>query len=290
MKVSGFTFVRNAVQYDYPVVEAITSILPLCDEFIVAVGNSTDSTRELIQSIDSPKIKIIDTVWDDALRAGGQTFALETNKAFESISPDADWAFYIQADEVVHEKYHENIRQAMNKYKDDKRVEGLLFNYIHFYGSYDYLGDAYRWYRREVRIIKNDKSITSYKDAQGFRKKPNIKINAKLIDAYVYHYGWVRDPRKMQGKRRSFNHFYFDDEWIEKNVGAAESFDYTGIDALRRFDGTHPIVMQPRIEAMNWKFDHDISRNNLKPKDKLKRIIEKWTGWRMGEFRNYKII
>lgn len=290
MKVSGFTFVRNAVQYDYPVVEAITSILPLCDEFIVAVGNSTDSTRELIQSIDSPKIKIIDTVWDDALRAGGQTFAIETNKAFERISADSDWAFYIQADEVVHEKYHENIRQAMNKYKDDKKVEGLLFNYIHFYGSYDYLGDAYRWYRREVRIIKNDKSIASYKDAQGFRKKPNIKINVKLIDAYVYHYGWVRDPRKMQGKRRSFNHFYFDDEWIEKNVGEAESFDYSEIDALRRFDGTHPKVMQPRIEAMNWKFDHDISRNNLKPKDKLKRIIEKWTGWRMGEFRNYKII
>jgi len=290
MKVSGFTFVRNAVQYDYPVVEAITSILPLCDEFIVALGNSEDSTRELIQSIDSPKIKIIDTIWDDALREGGQTFAIETNKAFESISPDADWAFYIQADEVVHEKYHENIRHAMNKYKDDRRVEGLLFNYIHFYGSYDYLGDAYRWYRREVRIIKNDKSITSYKDAQGFRKKPNIKIHAKLIDAYVYHYGWVRDPRKMQGKRRSFNHFYFDDEWIEKNVGEAESFDYSEIDALRKFNGTHPRVMQPRIEAMNWKFDHDISRNNLRPKDRLKRIIERWTGWRMGEFRNYKII
>ncbi|MEP2670053.1 MAG: glycosyltransferase family 2 protein [Cyclobacteriaceae bacterium] len=290
MKVSGFTFVRNAVQYDYPVVEAITSILPLCDEFIVAVGNSTDSTRELIQSIDSPKIKIIDTIWDDSLREGGQTFAIETNKAFEGISPDADWAFYIQADEVVHEKYHDTIREAMNKYKDERRVEGLLFNYIHFYGSYDYVGDAYRWYRREVRVIKNDKSIASYKDAQGFRKKPNIKINAKLIDAYIYHYGWVRDPRKMQGKRRSFNHFYFDDEWIEKNVGEAESFDYSEIDALRRFNGTHPKIMQPRIEAMNWKFDHDISRNNLKPKDRLKRIIEKLTGWRMGEFRNYKII
>ncbi|GAB1446960.1 hypothetical protein MASR2M41_27870 [Flammeovirgaceae bacterium] len=290
MKVSGFTFVRNAVQYDYPVVEAITSILPLCDEFIVAVGNSSDTTRELIQSINSPKIKIIDSVWDDSLREGGHTFAVETNKAFENISPDSDWAFYIQADEVVHEKYHESIREAMNKYKEDKRVDGLLFNYIHFYGSYDYVGDAYRWYRREVRIIKNNKSITSYKDAQGFRKKPNIKINAKLIDAYVYHYGWVRDPRKMQGKRRSFNHFYFDDAWIEKNVGQAESFDYSEIDALRRFNGTHPQIMQPRIEAMNWKFDHDISKNSLKLKDKAKRIIEKLTGWRMGEFRNYKII
>lgn len=290
MKVSGFTFVRNAVQYDYPVVEAITSILPLCDEFVVAVGNSGDSTRELIQSIHSPKVKIIDTVWDDSLRQGGQTFALETNKAFQGISPEADWAFYIQADEVVHEKYHGAIREAMAKHKDDKRVEGLLFDYIHFYGSYDYVGDAYRWYRREVRIIRNDKSIVSYKDAQGFRRKPNIKINAKLINACVYHYGWVRDPRKMQGKRRSFNHFYFDDAWIEKHVGPAESFDYSEIDALRRFEGTHPMVMQPRIKAMNWEFAHDMSRNNLKPKDRLKRLVEKMTGWRMGEFRNYKII
>lgn len=290
MKVSGFTFVRNAVKFDYPVVEAITSILPLCDEFIVAAGDSTDATKELIQSINSPKIKIIDTVWDESLREGGQTFALETNKAFAQISSDSDWAFYIQGDEVVHEKYHDTIKAAMVKYKDDSKVDGLLFNYLHFYGSYDYVGDAYRWYRREVRIIKNDKSIASYKDAQGFRRKPNLKINAKLIDAYIYHYGWVRDPRAMQGKQRSFNHFYFDDEWIEKNIGNAAEFDYSGIDALRKFTGTHPEVMKKRIQTMNWKFDHDISRNSFKIKDKFKRFMENLTGWRIGEFRNYKII
>ncbi|MEQ9592592.1 MAG: glycosyltransferase family 2 protein, partial [Cyclobacteriaceae bacterium] len=182
------------------------------------------------------------------------------------------------------------IRAAMLEYQNDVRVEGLVFNYLHFYGSYDYVGDAYRWYRREVRVIKNDLSIHSYRDAQGFRKKPNIKINAKLIDAYVYHYGWVRDPRAMQGKQRSFNHFYFDDEWIEKNIGKAVEFDYTGIDALRPFEGTHPEVMRKRIDAMNWKFDHDISHNNFRLKDRFKRFVENLTGYRIGEFRNYKII
>src|SRR6478672_5293005 len=107
MKVSGFTFIRNAVINDYPIVEAITSILPLCDEFIVAHGNSSDNTLELLQNINSSKIKIIDTVWDDSLREGGRTFALETDKAFEAISKDTDWAFYIQGDEVIHEKYHD---------------------------------------------------------------------------------------------------------------------------------------------------------------------------------------
>ena len=144
MKVVGFTFIRNAVRFDYPIVEAIKSILPICDEFVVALGNSEDSTLELISSINSDKIRIINTVWDDSLREGGRVLADETNKAFAAISEDADWAFYIQGDEVVHEDYLENIRQGMLKYKDDKRVEGLLLNYTHFYGSYDFIGNSRR--------------------------------------------------------------------------------------------------------------------------------------------------
>jgi len=90
MKVAGFTIIRNAIKFDYPVVEAINSILPICDEFIVAVGNSDDETLQLIKSINSPKIKIIETVWDDSLRQGGQVLAIETNKAFDAISKDVD--------------------------------------------------------------------------------------------------------------------------------------------------------------------------------------------------------
>ena len=290
MKVSGFTFVRNAVKFDYPVVEAITSILPVCDEFVVALGNSDDQTLELLESINSDKIKIVQTTWDDSQRQGGRTFALETDKALQAVARDSDWCFYIQADEVVHEKYHDVIQKAMIIYKDQPEVDGLLFSYLHFYGSYDYIGEAYRWYRREIRIVKNNLNIFSYRDAQGFRKKPNEKLNVKLIDAFVYHYGWVREPKAMRGKQRNFNHYYFDDQWIDRNVPKTESFDYTGIDALKPFDGTHPLVMKERIDSMNWKFDHDISKKNFKLKDRFKRWIERWFGWRIGEYRNYKII
>ena len=172
MKVSGFTFIRNAVKYDFPVVEAIISILPVCDDFYVAVGRSDDNTLELIQGIDKNKIRIIETVWDDApaTNSGARVFALETDKAFQAIPKDSDWAFYIQGDEVVHEKYLGNIRSAMERYQNDQKVEGLLFNYLHFYGSYDYIGISPKWYRNEIRVIKNDKSIYSFRDAQGFRK------------------------------------------------------------------------------------------------------------------------
>ena len=133
MKISGFTFIRNALKYDYPIVEAITSILPICDEFIVAVGKSEDETLQLIKNINSSKIKIVETVWDDNLREGGHLLAAETNKAFKQISKDSDWAFYIQGDEVIHEKYLPVIQQALKDYKEDTRIEGLLFNYLHFY-------------------------------------------------------------------------------------------------------------------------------------------------------------
>ena len=121
MKISGFTIVRNAVKFDYPIVESIKSILPLCDEFIVMLGNSEDDTRSLITSINSPKIKIVDSIWDDSLREGGKVLAMETNKAFDAIASDSDWAFYIQGDEVVHEKYHDAIRKAAEQYLNDKK-------------------------------------------------------------------------------------------------------------------------------------------------------------------------
>lgn len=290
MKVSGFTFIRNAIKYDYPVVEAIKSILPICDEFIVAVGNSDDDTLDLIQSIDPAKIKIIETVWDDSLRQGGRVLALETDKAFRAISLESDWAFYIQGDEVIHEKYLETIREAMLKWKDTPAVEGLLFKYLHFYGSYDYVGESFRWYRREVRVIRNDKKIYSYKDAQGFRKDNEQKLNVKAVDACVYHYGWVKEPKAMQGKQHSFHKLWHDDEWLDKNVQKGEIFDYSEIDALSLFKETHPEVIQKRISKKNWQFDYNLSKNNLGIKDKCKKIFENLTGYRIGEFKNFREI
>ncbi len=271
MKVAGFTFIRNAIIYDYPIVEAIKSILPICDEVVVAVGKSDDDTRSLVESIAPDKIKIIDTIWDDTLREGGKVLALETDKAFQHISPDTDWAFYIQGDEVLHEKYLETVRKAMQQHLDNPKIDGLLFHYLHFYGSYDYIATSLNWYDKEIRVVRNHKSIYSYKDAQGFRKNNNQKLSVKLIDAYIYHYGWVKDPRKMQKKQENFNKFWHDDKWVEQNVAKAEEFDYLkSIRSLQVFGETHPQVMQSLIEKKNWQFNYDISFNKTSLKDILK--------------------
>jgi len=165
MKVTGFTFIRNALIYDYPVVEAIRSILPVCDEFVVAVGNSEDATLEMISKIAPEKIRIIETTWDDSLRVGGRVLAIETDKAYKAISDDTDWAFYIQGDEVIHEKYLIPMKNAMLKWKDHPEVDGLLFDYLHFYGSYDYIGTSGTWYPNEIRIVRKSNNIYSYRDA-----------------------------------------------------------------------------------------------------------------------------
>ncbi len=291
MKVSGFTFIRNAVKNDYPIVEAIMSILPLCDEFVVVVGNSEDGTRKLIERLNSPIIKIIDSVWDDSLKEGGTVFARETDKAFNAISPHADWAFYIQGDEIIHEKYHSVIKKEMEINLKDPNVEGLLFKYLHFYGSYDFIGSSRRWYRREIRLMKNIKGIHAYRDAQGFRLNDR-KISVKLIDAYVYHYGWAKPKNDLNKKIRNFNKFYHTEDWFSENLPESFDFNYENADKLVEFSGTHPKVMHNRIEATRWNINFKTSslKNKMSFRRKLLQKIEELTGWRIGEYQNYKIV
>lgn len=290
MKVTGFSFIKNAVIYQYPVREALESILPLCDEIIVVAGDSKDATRDIVASVDSTKIKIIDSVWDENLREGGRVLAAETNKAFQAIAGDSDWCIYIQGDEILHEKYYAEIRTAMELYKDNPGVDGFLFNYLHFYGSFDFVGASSHWYRKEIRIIRNNKKIYSYRDAQGFRKNENEKLTVVPLNAYIYHYGWVREPGAMQAKNSNFGTYWNGgEEAVENRKGPEDAFDYMQIDALKKFNGTHPFVMQERIKNMNWQFNYDPSFNHLKMKDHFKNVLEKITGKRFFDYRNYKM-
>jgi hypothetical protein len=280
MKITGFTFIRNAVKFDYPVVEAIKSILPVCNDFVVAVGNSDDNTLDLIKSIDKQKIIIVETEWDNSpeMKIGGKVYAAETDKAFQAVPADSDWAFYIQGDEVIHEKYLDTIFSAMEKWKDDSMVDGLVFNYRHFYGSYDYIGISPGWYKNEIRVIRNNKDIYSYRDAQGFRKGQNKILNVKPVDAYVYHYGWVKKPELMMDKIKNTSSFYQNIKWIQE-ISSGQTFDYySRVDALSLFAETHPEVMLERIKRKNWSFDYDISFNRLSLKHKGKIFLKKYLG------------
>lgn len=289
MKIAGFTIIKNAVTNDFPIVEAIRSLLPVVDEMIVLIGDSSDETTALIEAIGDAKIKIHHSVWNKNLRKGGAVLADETNKAFALISNEYTWAFYIQGDEVVHEKYYPVIRTACERYASDTAVQGLLFKYKHFYGTYDYVGDSRKWYAHEIRIIRNNKSISAYRDAQGFRIG-KAKLPVARIDASIYHYGWVKSPTQMRKKIKESSVYWNDDTQLKKIKSSPDDYDFSGFDSLEKFTGTHPGVMLDRIQRQNWVIDLDLSQKKFSFKNKCLYLFEKLTGIRPFDFKNYKII
>ncbi len=251
MKVSGFTFCRNVVKYDYPVVESIRSILPIVDEFIVNVGRCEDGTLELIRSIGDPKIRIIESVWDESLKKGGLIYSQQTNIALAQCA--GDWAVYVQGDEVIHEQDLPALTRAMEANLDNRSVRGLLFRYLHFMGDYWSLNPWF--YHRAVRVIRNSGEIESCGDAVGFHLKATsqyLQSGPKewLADsgARMFHYGWVKEPKTMLAKKREQVTVYTDrlSPADERQI-ASEDWIFEEYDILKNFTGAHPAVMRERV-------------------------------------------
>ncbi|MEA1887956.1 MAG: hypothetical protein U9N72_12170 [Bacteroidota bacterium] len=265
MTISGFSMAKNADKLGYPVREAVLSILPLVDEFVIAVGDcdDDDKTRDLIAGIRSEKIKIIDTVWDLDKYPRGMEHAHQTDIAKEQCN--GDWFFYVQADEIVHEDDLPVIKKRCEELLDDREVEGLLFKYRHFWGDYDHYHYSHNWYKNEIRIIRNDPDIHSWESAQSFRRIPDFdgvkyrqqngtyKLKVARVDAYIYHYGWVRPPKIMRAKSKAFTRIHHGEQKAKEHEARNNPvFDYGDLSKLRIFKGSHPAVMQERINNFNW--------------------------------------
>jgi hypothetical protein len=273
--ISGFSFARNADTLGYPIVESIRSILPICGEFVIAIGKGSpeDKTCDLVKSINDPKIRIIDTEWTDLEKIRSEIYSQQTNIALQHCTHP--WCFYIQCDEIVHEQYLNSIEEKCVRYLRDDSVEGFLFNYKHFWGDYDHHIVNHKWYAREIRIIRNGIGIQSVGDAQSFRKGDE-KVKVIPLDAEIFHYGYVRHPRLMKARTRSITVNY----WGEKKTAEMfehqnDSFDYGPLNKTTRYKGTYPAVLQERIAAMDWK---SLLHNNGKSSvqhdhDKLKNQI-----------------
>ncbi len=296
--ISGLTIIRNGLKYDYPFIESIKSLIPICDEIIVVAGNSEDETNTAILALNEPKIKFIHTVWDEALRTGGKILAQQTNIGIQAIK--GDWILYLQGDEVLHENAKDKILQSIAIADKNKQIDGLLFPYFHFYGAYNYIKTARSAYRFEIRLFKNHKGIYSYKDAQGFRKYPSFeqycnnegngeKLNVLKIETPVYHYGYVKPPEIMQSKVLNFSKLWHSDEDIKKKLGDDISFDYSNYEGLETFQNQHPKLMHERVSHQNWQFIFDPKRSQMKLKHKILLWIEKITGYRLFEYKNYKL-
>lgn len=311
MKISGFSFVRNGIKLYYPIVEAIKSILPIVDEFVVTVGrgDEDDETRQRIAGIGDPKVKIIDTVWDEKHFKGGIVNSIQTDIAMQACS--GDWLFYLQADEVVHEKYLPVIQARCRDLLEDQSVEGLIFRYKHFWGDYDHYQAGHGWYKNEIRIVRNKPDIHSWQSAQSFRRfdyydnprqqDGHHKLNVARVNAEIYHYGWVRPPHLMQNKKRALDTVHWGVKRAEKFYGnSPKEFDYGPLNLLARFEDTHPQVMQNMIAQMSWKEKLLYSgrpdprrepHKHEKLRNKILSILEKMMrGKEIGGFHNYILL
>ncbi|KXB98150.1 MAG: hypothetical protein AA908_01750 [Chlorobi bacterium NICIL-2] len=289
-RISGITFIRNGIERGYPFIECLATLARLCDEVVVAVGDSTDGTKEAILHAGIPHLRILDTQWDDTNRTGGSELARQTNIALRHAR--FEWCLYLQADEILHEDDDDLLREEIARADRSPNVEALLFRWLHFYGSYDYIGVGRQWYRREIRAFRNTGNVLSWGDAQGFRTRDDRgrirKLRARQTEVRIFHYGWVRHPRAMYAKHYALNRLYHDDAWLRENLPSAEEFPH-GSYELARYAGTHPAVMLPRIEHdRQWTAYFDPTRRPRKP---LLVAISDWlerrTGWRLGEYRNF---
>jgi len=240
MKISGFTVVKNAIKFHYPVVESINSILPICDEFIVNVGKSDDGTLELIKKMNSPKIRVIETDWD--FSHGYTELATQTNLALAECR--GDWAFYLQSDELIHEADLWKIKAWMRFYLKKDDVDALRFWWLHFYGShYRYRIDQ-GWYQKQDRIIRNNGMMESYHDAFGFQRKDGKPLRRRNTFCYLYHYGWAYSPQQMAQRRINSGQ-----NWAEAREKEIEKqqYDYGNLEVFPVYFGTHPVVMKKII-------------------------------------------
>ena len=298
MKISGFSYVRNGFDYGVPFIEAIQSILPICDEFIAVVGDSSDGTREAIAQLAPDKIKIIDTVWDMSLAKGGKVFAIQTNTGIKQLT--GNWAFHIQADEVIHEKDLPTILHAIQDNDANRQVDGFILPFLHFWGDYQHIRNSRRIHKHEVRIFRNEPGVFSYRDSQGFRKylsemgyanqtDPGSKLVVKKIDAPIFHYNGIRPPSLFRKKAQQMGEFYKSKEESQKELEAV-NYSWDNVDRVIPFTDSHPAVMQSKINGQDWKYTFDPAKAKWKLKDRLIQPIEDLLGFKIGEYKNYRLI
>lgn len=291
-KISGFSLVRNGVQFDYPFLESWRSVLPLVDELILNIGISDDQSLEVAKKFAQEegmgKVKIFESEWPLHIpekKKSGLILSEQTNLALERCQHD--WCLYIQADEVIHEEDYPVIRKSIED-ASKLGLDAVVFEYAHFYGSFNVIQKTRSSYRREMRVVKKSSGARSVGDAQSFLKTGNQKLNATLTKARIFHYGWVRTPEAMKEKTEFMDKLYHGDQAAKTNA-----YQYKKFWGLREYKGTHPKVMEDRIRSRGWNWDLKNSPFVFTLSD-IKKVIldfyEKLTGHRPFEFRNYRLI
>ena len=285
MKVSAFTFIKNGEILGYPFIQSIKSIIPIVDEFVINVGSGEDNTLEVIQAINDPKIRIIQSCWNDNMKNRGYVYGQQ--KMVAQFNCTGDWAFYIEGDEIYHENDLDRIYMSMKENLDNPEAEALIFDFYHFYGNANSYLDSPGWYRSEARIIKN--SLRTYAPDGLFwlvldNNKTGRYPRAKHTGAKCYHYGWVRSEAQMNLKSKKVQKYW---------GGEANKIDYSKMDQsiIKEFKGSHPKIIQDWIpnDIELFTVDPSYKLTKKQKKHRIMIIFEKLFGLELSK-KHYKLV
>jgi len=288
VKISGFSFIRNGIDLGYPFVPSLRSLLPLCDEIVVNVPTSTDSTLDAVKSIGDPRIRIIESEWDPTV--GKPNMRNHTNLPLDQCT--GDWCVYIQGDEVLHEDSISAMRATMERELPNPAVQGLLVDFTHFYGSFQTVVYSFGWYYQEIRVVRRDPDIRSWATAQGFRTRAGEKLRVKSSGGKYFHYGWALDPERQRRKVANLSAVHRNEAAVMAVNNRPPAF-YDDDQKVKTFQGAHPAVMCDTVAAANWTYTSSNPlirfRKNYFWED-IALMLYRCTGVKLGVRKNYRFI
>jgi hypothetical protein len=261
----------NIFEMDYPLEAAVISALGVCDEAVIVVGQSQDTTRHFVYQMQEDygeeKIKVVETYIH--FDRGWEERWWNLASAYTA----AEWLFWLDADEAIHEYDVPLIKETMRK----PEVELIRFPFLHFYASKDYtlrmpLKTNTRMGRRSAgfRIVNwctdehpNHSACQAVFGLKGKQENANSWSGPNIVEvmAPIYHYGWCRKPLALAMSRAKHRAWYADGGGLEDGrLPEVKPFDFRIKDRLAngqiaQWQGNHPAVMD------SWFKQHEFLWN-----------------------------
>lgn len=193
-KLGASLFIRNGIKWDYCWKECLNCLMDLCDEIFV-IDISTDGTYEALKELSKQNyrlnvVHLEDAQWDNDAHLGRERIAVYQNLGASMLS--TDYYLVLQADEILHYKSFQIIRDAIEWDK-----EGFVFNRINFWQDANHFVSVPE-YRQpcSTKVVRLGK--TKY---ETFDDGESMSIpNPSYLPVYIYHVGFIRDKSVMKKK------------------------------------------------------------------------------------------
>lgn len=188
--LGGSMFIRNAIEFDYCVAEALDSLCAVYDKAVIVDASSTDGTLDLLHEVKkrNSNLMVVSGVnWECHPAYSRLRILADIAKSYL----DTEWHFMLQADEVIHESSFRHIKQAITcpDFKSYHIRRCNMFGDMNHYLRYDMeqhhkpCGDIV------VRLATIDNP--AHGDAESLQVDPKYS-GWCLEDIIIYHYGYVR--------------------------------------------------------------------------------------------------